>query len=380
MNKNTRKRIISALTLCAVSATTLMSAGCGKSEEDKIKVAVITKQDLSFWHDVQNGANDAGKELGVEVLYNQGSDVDYPGGDNDFNTQIEYINYAIDQGVDAIVIAPNAADAELNEAFGRAKSAGIDIININSRSHFDGISSFISSSDIDGGAVAARHASSAILGSTTIREGIAKLKGLNNERALAGVRDLGKGAIAIIGHTASTADNRINGFKAQATSEIKKQLAKDGYDLSRMNLTNEEEAALFLGFYVEGERCQTVDAAYDEAKRILNENPGCVCFYATNTNTTLGVCQAVEELGLADKVYVIGYNSDDQEIKYLKEHVLDGTVVQNPYTMGYVGVRYAYKLANGNGVAAAVDTGVTYIDNDNLNDDYVQLLIKPENY
>ena len=379
MNKNTRNRIISALTLCAVSAATLMSTGCGRSKDDKIKIAVITKQNISFWHDVENGAKHAGDELGVEILYNEGGETEYPQGDNDYNTQIEYINYAIEQGVDAIVIAPNGT-TELNEAFERAKNAGIKLININSRAQYDGILSCISSSDIDGGSVAARQAADAVLLSDTIRNGMAALKNLSKEKALAGVKELGKGAVAIIGHTAATANNRINGFKSQTASEITRQMKDDGIDLSALGITEEQKAALFLNFFIEGERCSTVDAAYDEAKNILKDNTNIVCFYATNTNTTLGVCKAVEELGLQDKVFVIGFNSDDDEISYLKQHVLDGTVIQNPYNMGYVGVRYANKAANDEGIPGAIDTGVTFITNDNLNDDYIQLLLKPENY
>lgn len=379
MKKNTRKRIISALTLCAVSAATLFSTGCGKSDDDKVKIAVITKQNIAFWHDVQKGADDAGEELNVDILYNEGSEDAYPNGDNDFNTQIEYINYAIDEGVDAIIIAPNGT-TELNEAFARAKSAGIKLININSRAQFDGILTCISSSDIDGGSVAARQAADAVLLSDTIRNGMAELKGLTNERALEGVKKLGKHAVGIIGHTAATADNRINGFKSQTAAQVTAQMAKDGINLDALGITEEQRAALFLNFFAEGARCSTVDAAYDEAKKMLNENPGIVCIYATNTNTTLGVCKAVDELGLADSVYVIGFNSDDEEIAYLKRHVLDGTVIQNPYNMGYVGVRYALKAVHGSGIPGAIDTGVTFVTNENLNDDYVQLLLKPENY
>ena len=105
-----------------------------------------------------------------------------------------------------------------------------------------------------------------------------------------------------------------------------------------------------------------------------------ICFFATNTNTTLGVCKAIEELGLKDKIYVIGFNADSAELDYLKTSVLDGTVVQNPYNMGYFGVSYAVRAIEDTGVPYVLDTGVTYVTADDLDKDYVKLLLNPEDF
>jgi len=382
MNKSRRKRIISSMALCAVSLTTLMSTGCGKSSDDKYTVAVITKQNISFWEDVKDGAEKAGDELKVKILYNEGSEKSYPVGDNDFSTQIEYIDYAINEGVDAIVIAPNDTD-KLNDAFARASDKGIKIININSRASFGGVKSCISSSDMDGGAVAARHAASAVLGDASIRNGIASLKAsreVTPEVIKSKIKKLGKSTVGIIGHTAATADQRINGFKTQSVTEIAYQMGKDGLDTSKLGLSQQDTAALFQNFFVEGKRCGAVDEAYEEAKRLISENPSMICFFATNTNTTLGVCKAIEELGLKDKIYVIGFNADSAEIDYLKTSVLDGTVVQNPYNMGYFGVSYAVRAIEDTGVPYVLDTGVTYVTADDLVKDYVKLLLNPEDF
>lgn len=382
MNKSRRKRIISSMALCAVSLTTLMSTGCGKSSDDKYTIAVITKQNISFWEDVKDGAEQAGEELHAKILYNEGTDKEYPVGDNDFSTQIEYIDYAIKEGVDAIVIAPNDTD-KLNDALARAADSGIHIININSRASFGGVRSCISSSDIDGGAVAARHAADAVLLSPTIRNGMATLKASREsspQKIQTGIKNLGKGTVAILGHTAATADMRINGFKSQSATQIAAQMAKDGVDLTKLGLSEEDAAGLFTDFFVDGNRCSSVDESYEEAKRLLTENKTIICFYSTNTNTTLGVCKAVEELGLKDQVYVIGFNADSAELDYLKTSVLDGTVVQNPYNMGFFGVSYAVRAIEDSGVPYTLDTGVTYVTADDLDKDFVKLLLNPESF
>lgn len=165
MNKEKRKRILSAIALCTVSATLLAATGCGKpGGKKKSKIAVITKNSnvASFWDEVKNGAEDAGDELGYEIVYTIAT------GDNDFATQVDAINKAVDEGVEAIIIAPNS-QTELNEALAKAQAKDIKIININSKIDEKpadekipsvDVLSLVSSSDRDGGYVAARYASS----------------------------------------------------------------------------------------------------------------------------------------------------------------------------------------------------------------------------
>lgn len=413
MNKMKRKGILKRLALCAVSLTMLASAtACGKPQDSGEKIAVICKNDkVSFWDEVKKGAGDCCDEMGYEMLYYCAE------GDNDFASQIEDINDAINKNAKAIVIAPNDL-AELNETLEKANNKGIKIVYINSKANFDGAVSYVGSQDFDGGAVAARNAAR-IMFSTATESGAY----------------IGK--VAIIGHTASTADLRITGFKATFSSSLGQYIAKmraqaaaaaesSGSGIpgeavpsqgsaaqggaaqggtaqggaaqgaaagnaqggasaatgdsgsGAKTMTAEEQQAMIASFFIDGQRCATQEAAYEEAKKILENNKDIKVFYATNTNTTLGVCQAVEESDLSDTITVVGFNSDEQELKYIRTGVLDGTIIQNPYNMGYIGVRYAIQSANGEGVAGNLDTGVTWISAKNINDDDIQLLLYPE--
>ncbi len=375
MDKSTTKKLFRSVAACALSATMLFSGSCGKPKEDKKTIAVITKQDISFWGEVKKGAEDAGNELGIDIIYNVATS------DNDYASQIEFINNAIKDKVDAIVIAPNG-DAELNDAYQRASDAGIKLININSRSSFKDIVSCVSSSDTDAGKVAARHSAEIVLNNAALREVFAK------EGATAkDIFDVGTGAILIIGHTAeATAEPRIEGYKEECVNQMVLKAQEDNIDLTggsgRQPSESELKAAFEPCFIDDTQRCSTIDAAYEEAKKYLSGKDGkkILTVFATNTNTTLGVCKAIQELELAGKVHVVGFNSDEQEINYLRSGVADGLVVQNPYTIGYVGVSYANKAVGDNAIPSALDTGVTYVDADNLNDDYIQLLLHPDTY
>ena len=69
--------------------------------------------------------------------------------------------------------------------------------------------------------------------------------------------------------------------------------------------------------------------------------------------------------------------AEEIEIEYIKEGVLDGTVIQNPYNMGYISVRYAMKAINNESINANINTGVTFISNKNLDNAEIQLLLNP---
>ena len=388
MNKMKRKSIFSKIAVCAVSMTMLASAtACGKPDNVGGNIAVICKNEkVSFWDEVKIGAQDCCDEMGYDMLYYCAS------GDNDYASQIEYVNDAIDKGVKAIVIAPNDP-SELNGAFAKATEKGIKIVNINSRSEYGNIESCVSSSDFDGGAVAARNAMQLLFAS--IAESNTPI-----------------GKIAMIGHTASTADLRLTGFKATVSPLLGQYMAKQaaaqaaaqgaaesaggppagadtsaggppaGADTSAeggsKSMSDDEKQSMLANYFIDGQRCGTQEAAYEEAKKLLQENSDISIMYATNTNTTLGVCQAIEELDKANDVIVVGFNSDEQELKYVRTGVLDGTIIQNPYSMGYIGTRYAILASQGDGVAGSVDTGVTWISAKNINDDDIQLLLYPE--
>ena len=367
MNKNKGKGFFRALAACTVAAALVASVGCGKSDAAKgrggrpiEKIAVITKQQLSFWDDVKKGAEDAGAELGYNIMYTVAE------GDNDYVSQIDAIKNAMSAGAKAIVIAPNS-DTDLNSVFKEAESRGIKIVNINSKADYEGVATLINSSDSDSGALAARSAVK-----------ILRVTDPNLENV---------GKIAIIGHTASTAESRIEGFIQVFTEQFASTLnpevtltvdeAMEGLSLEdKRKAAIDEQIGKFKKGIVQGESCAKRTDAEAEAKELLKSDGNCISvIFATNTNTTLGVCDAVNDLNLGDKIIVVGFNSDQEELDYIKTGILDGTVIQNPYVMGYLGVRYAHKLVQGSDVTSHLDIGSTFVNQSNMSDDFIKLLL-----
>lgn len=376
-----KKRILSTLTALSLLTSMCSLTGCGAKPKGG-RIAVICKnKTLSFWTEVQEGAKEAGLESGYTI------DCYAANSDSDYSSQQEFIQEAIKNNVDAIVIAPNNGE-QLSNAISEASQKGIKIININTKMSHSAVASFISSSDADGGGIAAKNALDALSDPLNI------------------------GKIGLVGNVSATADTRIQGFKDVLANQIfayvlknnlaaqlgiytePQQTTTDPDDPNAGNTTeitepftgNLEDAVmekvkekLALQF-IEPERVANEDDAFEATKALLSQ--GAQILFATNTYTTIGMCKAVNQLedsnpGTLDKLTVIGFNSDLQEVEYIKQGVLDGTVIQNPYNMGYISVRYAMKAINNEAINANINTGVTFISKDNLNDADIQLLLNP---
>src|SRR5262245_4425758 len=124
----------------------------------KRKLAVIPKGTThEFWKSVHAGANKAGQELGVEIVWKG------PVREDDRDEQIKVVENFIASRIDAIVLAP-LDDTALVPAAREAKSEGIPVVIFDSGIQWDGRVSFVATDNFQGGAVAARRIGSLLSG------------------------------------------------------------------------------------------------------------------------------------------------------------------------------------------------------------------------
>ena len=111
------------LVLAACSANGGSDDGNGGGSSD-LSFSVITHGSAgdAFWDVVQNGAEQAGKDLGVTVDYQS---------DGDPQKQSQLIDAAVNQHVDGIVVSMANPDA-LEDSIRAAVKAGIPVVTINS--------------------------------------------------------------------------------------------------------------------------------------------------------------------------------------------------------------------------------------------------------
>lgn len=313
-----------AVFVFTISAVT----GCGKQSGDGVKnqryVAVICKgSQHEFWKTVEQGAKDAGEELGIQVTF------EAPEDESQIDVQIKMVENAIENGADAIVLAPLDTDL-LNDVIEKAADKDIPVLTFDSDVTTKARVATIGTNNESAGAIAARNAAN-----------------LMN----------GKGKVAIISHVegAQTAIERNNGFIQEMQEKYSESIEIAGVE------------------YCDG----NPELAKEQAKQFIEENPDLKCIYGANEGCAVGIASAVEELGLKDKIIVIGFDSSDDEIAFLADGVIDGMMVQNPYNMGYLGVRNINKVLDGKDIEEKIDTGATYVNSENLYDEDTQWLLYP---
>ena len=80
---------------------------------------------------------------------------------------------------------------------------------------------------------------------------------------------------------------------------------------------------------------------------------------------------------LAGKVKLVAFDASDTEIKALQDGIIQALIVQNPFRMGYEGVRYAVMKLQGKPIPKRVDTGVTVVTRRNFREPTIQRLLFP---
>lgn len=335
------KKRLCLLLVLALTLSLLVGCGGNKDEEpaepaestenteettennDDIYVAVISKGfQHEFWQTVKMGCDKAAEELGIKVTF------EGPEAETMIAEQVDMVQNAISKNATAILLAPLDEEA-LVPVVEEAKAKGIPVLTFDSSLKSDIPLSFVATDNKQVGAIAA--------------ENMAELIG-------------GKGKVGIIAHNegTSTAIDRRDGF-------IEKMEA-DYPDIEIVGVR-----------YSDGDH----QKALNETTDMLTATPDLAGIYATNEGAVVGTATAVEENNKAGELVLIGVDSSEAEINFLKDGVITGFVVQNPFNMGYLGVKASVDAINGEEVESRIDTGATYIDLDNLEDDDIQKLLYP---
>ena len=97
-------------------------------------------------------------------------------------------------------------------------------------------------------------------------------------------------------------------------------------------------------------------------------------FVADPMMTSL-VGQGVVDSKPSDKINIVGFGASGKLVKLLGSDVIAGLVVEDPFRIGYQGVKTAVAAARGEAVAASVDTGATLITKANMSSPRSQELL-----
>jgi len=313
-----------AMLLGAGAALLLALAGCSRQGEapqakPTLTIAVVPKAvAFDFWLSVKAGAEQAAKENGVKVLWKGPSD------ERDVAGQVAILEDTINSGVDAIVMA--ACDSKaLVSVVKKARQAKIPVIAIDSGVDDPSVP-LVATDNLKGASEAAK-----------------ALAGLLGDKGKVGLIPFVAGAL--------TSTLRERGFKEEVARHPGMKLVSTLYSQS--------------------------DAARGMAvtEDMLAATPDLGGIFAANEPGAIGAARAIEQRGLAGRVKLVAFDAAESELQALRKGTIQALIVQNPFKMGYEGVRLAVQAAQGKEVPKRVDTGVTVVTKQNLDSPAIKALL-----
>lgn len=331
-----RRMFVLLVVLSVIGAGTLSCTRAGGPGESttggkkKLTIAVIPKGTThEFWKSIHAGCLKAAGELSA-----QGSDIEViwkgPLREDDREQQIQVVEGFSSQGVNGIVLAP-LDNRALVRPVEEAKRAGVPTVIIDSALESGNIVSFVATDNRKGGMLAA--------------DKMGELLG-------------GKGKVLLLRYqegSASTQD-REDGF----VEELKAKYP--GMEL----ISSDQYAGA------------TRDTAKRASENLLNRFGDDVQgIFTPNESSTAGMLLALQDIGKAGKITFIGFDTSETFTEAMRNKQLQGFVVQNPFNMGYLGVRTMVEHLQGKPVEKRIDTGVTLVIPDNLNSPETQTLLHP---
>ena len=283
-------------------------------------IAVIPKStNLVFWQSVVTGAEAAGKDFGYEINWN--------GPDRETNSarQIQIIDDAIARRADGVVLAP-VDRKELVPSVEKLATLNIPCAIIDSGLDSIHFLCIASTDNYQAGVLAARRMGE-ILG--------------------------GKGNVIVVRHIpgSHSTSKRVSGFTDTISHEfpgIKIVDSQSGQDT--------EEAA----------RQVTID--------MLKRNADVQGLFACNITTSVGALQALQEQK-RNEVKMVAFDPDKALLDGLRSGEIAAILLQNPYKMGYEGVKAVALHNKGQSSPRVIDTGIEVVSRESLTDPKITKLL-----
>ncbi|TVY08147.1 substrate-binding domain-containing protein [Paenibacillus cremeus] len=276
-------------------------------------------QRIEFWQVMKQGVFAAAKEYNVDVQV-LGTETE-----SDVDGQIRLLETTIKAKPKAIIFAANDYQ-RLAPVAQKAVQTGIKLITVDS-----GVKDVASTSFIATDNYAA---------------------GLKAGKAIGGRMENGD-AVAIISFV-----------KGSATAMEREQGVRDSFkDRSGVQLLDT--------YYCDASE----EKAYEITKRLLQSEPRIRGIIGLNEPSAVGAAKAVRDL--SSRVKLVGFDSSMDEIALIEDGVIQATIVQKPFNMGYLAVETAMKAWRGETASPTIDTGSEVITVDNMYEKENQKLLFP---
>jgi ribose transport system substrate-binding protein len=307
------------LILCSLL---LLLSACNRQK--KRQIAVIPKGTAHvFWQTVHAGANAAGQEFNVEILWNG------PPAETDYSRQIEIMDSMIARHVSGIALAAtdrNALDASID----RASKQKIPVTVFDSGVASTAFQTFVATDNFAGGQAGARKLAQLI-------GGTGKVGMVNNAPG-----------------SVSTMD-REAGFKDVIAKEFPKiKIVAEQFSMS--------------------DRAKGLAAT----ENILTAHPDLAGIFASAEPASVAAAQGLKSRDLVGKVRLVGFDSSETLVADLQEGTIDALVAQDPFKMGFEAVRTVADALDGKTPPKRIDLQAVVITKADLDKPEIKALLNPD--
>jgi ribose transport system substrate-binding protein len=319
------KNSLSAATL--LLAAFFAGAGCEKEPAAvetpagaRHVIAVIPKlTNTVFWQSVLAGAEEAGRDYGYEIIW------DGPDRETNSARQIEIVDDAIARKVEGVVLAP-VDRQNLVPSVDKLDQLNIPCAIIDSGLDTVHFVSFAATDNYQGGVLAAQRMGH-VLG--------------------------GKGNVLVVRHIAGShaAVKRVSGFVETISN-----------DFPGIKIVDSESGQ------------DTAEIAKKVTTEMLKRNPDVQGLFACNVDMSVGALEALQEQKRTE-VKMVAFDPDKSLIDGLRSGQVAGIIVQNPYKMGYEGVKALALHNKGQSSQRLIDTGIELVTGENLTDPKIMRLL-----
>jgi len=324
-----RSLVLRTLPLVALAA---MLSGCGDPVADappagdkKLRIAVIPKGTThEFWKSVHHGAARAAKEFDVEIIWKG------PVNENSREAQINIVQDFINGGIDGICLAPISKDS-LVRPVRQAKAAGIPTVIFDSGlDDPESIASYVATDNEQGGR----------LGAQCLAEAMGK-----------------KGNVILLRYNVGSEST---------------QLREDGFLAA---LKDYPDIKVISDNQYSG---TTRDSSLDVSQRLLLSFRDQVngVFVVAEPNG-VGMLGALKGAQLDGEVRFVGFDPSPALIDAMTQDKMQGIVLQDPDTMGYLAVKTMVRHLRGEKVEKRISTGEYVATPANMHTPEIRKLLFP---
>lgn len=300
---------------CILAVSILFAGGaCTKKNNltaEKKDISLILQTSSGYHMEtVKLGADAAAREFNVNIEFN------VPDSEEEIDGQIELVNQALEDKADALILSACDYNA-LTDVVEKAYSTKIPVIIVDSDINTNKITGLVKTDNL----IAGKQTGAALV----------DVAGMDCR-------------IAVINSNSNTRSERDR---------------EEGFYRS---------ISLYPGIkVVKQEYCpEDKKNAIEATKRILLSNPYLTAIVTFNSTISEGAADAVEQLNMAGKIKIVAFDNTPKEIDYLDKNVIQATIIENPFSMGYLSVKYAVEAMNGNPIPKETYTGSKIVTKENM--------------